>query len=415
MARCADFGIAAGVQAGLGVAEHVGGAGVGDGIAGAVGRAHRDVVGGIVGLRLEELDRGIDDVLGLGEGGVGQARRCGRCAGPTSTSLAVAGAHHAAAGNADHAHVERTDIGLVAADAGIFDGRPAVADHADIGAGAADLEIDAVGHPQIHQRAGHARGRSRQHGHDRAAAHLRDIHHAAVAAHDHQRRLNAGLAHAGLGHGGGVDHLRQDAGVDDGGAGPRGQAVEFCDLVAAGRGEAGLDHQTAHGLLGLVVVDAEGRTGDDDLGAFGLEFVDRLADGLVGQRLLDQKAVDRRQVAAGRELDRLHGALAFGQQRFHAGRHADHADAGDVAFEQRVGGLRRRVGEEDDFLGIDAGLLQHVAEDVDHAFRDAARIGMGGQHGEPADHLVGRIVDQDGLGEGAADIDADAIGAGRRG
>jgi hypothetical protein len=27
---------------------------------------------------------------------------------------------------------------------------------------------------------------------------------------------------------------------------------------------------------------------------------------------------------------------------------------------------------------------------------------------------MGRIVDQDGLGEGAADIDADAIGPGRR-
>ena len=35
--------------------------------------------------------------------------------------------------------------------------------------------------------------------------------------------------------------------------------------------------------------------------------------------------------------------------------------------------------------------------------------------GEPADHLMGRIVDQDSLGEGPADIDTDTIGAGRRG
>jgi hypothetical protein len=63
--------------------------------------------------------------------------------------LAAAGADHAAAGNTDHPNVERANIGLVAADARIFDSRPPVADHADIGAGAADLEINAVGHAQI--------------------------------------------------------------------------------------------------------------------------------------------------------------------------------------------------------------------------------------------------------------------------
>ena len=328
--------------------------------------------------------------------------------------LAAAGADHAAAGNADHAHVERTDIGLVAADARIFDGRPSVADHADIGAGAADLEIDAVGHAQIHQRAGDACGRARQHRHDRAPAHLLDVHHAAVAAHDHQRRLNAGFANTRFGHGRGVDHFRQDAGVDDGGAGARRQAIELGDLVAAGRGEAGLDHQAAHRFFGLVVVDAEGGTGDDDLCAFRLEFLDRLADRLVGQRLLHQEPVGRFQMAAGRELDRLHGALALGQQRFHAGRHADDADAGDIALEQGVGGLRGRMREKDHFLGIDARLLEHIAEHLDHALGDAARIGVGGQHGEPSDHLVGRIVDQDRLGEGTSDVDTNAIGAARR-
>ena len=67
------LGIAVSMQAGLGVAEHVGRAGVGDGIARAIGRAHRDVVVGIVGLRLEELDCGIDDILGLGKGGIGKS------------------------------------------------------------------------------------------------------------------------------------------------------------------------------------------------------------------------------------------------------------------------------------------------------------------------------------------------------
>ena len=328
--------------------------------------------------------------------------------------LAAARAHHAAAGNADDANVERTDIGLVAADARIFDGRPSVADHADIGAGAADLEVDAVGYAQIHQRACDACGRARQHRHDGAPAHLANVHHAAVAAHDHQRRLNAGLANTRLRHGRGVDHLRQDAGVDDGGAGPGRQAVELGDLVAAGRGQPGIDHEAAHRFFGVVVINAKGGTRDNDLCAFRLEFFDRLADRLVGQRLLHQKPVHRFHIAAGRKLDRLHRALALGQQRFHAGRHADDADACDVALEQCVGGLGCRMREKDHFPGVDARLREDIAEHLDHALGDATRIGVGGQHGEPSDHLVGRIVDQDGLGEGASDVDTNAIGAARR-
>ena len=72
------------------------------------------------------------------------------------------------------------------------------------------------------------------------------------------------------------------------------------------------------------------------------------------------------------------------------------------------------MGEKDDFLRLDARLLEHVAEHLHDALGDAARVGMRGQHGKAADHLMARIVDQDGLGEGAADIDTDTIGAGRR-
>ena len=241
-----------------------------------------------------------------------------------------------------------------------------------------------------------------------------NVHHAAVAAHDHQRRLNAGFANTRLGHGRGVDHFRQDAGVDDGGAGAGRQAIELGDLIAAGRGQPGIDHETAHRFFGVVVINAKGGARDNDLCSFRLEFLDRLADCLVGQRLLHQKPVCRLHIAAGRELDRLHGALALGQQRFHAGRHADDADACDVALEQCVGGLGGRMGEKDDFPGIDARLLKDVAEHLDHALCDATRIGVRGQHREPPDHLVGRIVDQDRLGEGTSDVDTNAIGAARR-
>ena len=73
------------------------------------------------------------------------------------------------------------------------------------------------------------------------------------------------------------------------------------------------------------------------------------------------------------------------------------------------------MGEEDDLLRIDAGAIEHVAEDLDHALGYSARIGVGGQHRITANHLMGRIVDKDSLGEGPADIDTDAIGAGRQG
>ena len=36
--------------------------------------------------------------------------------------------------------------------------------------------------------------------------------------------------------------------------------------------------------------------------------------------------------------------------------------------------------EKDHLVRIDAGLLQDVAEDLNHAFGDAARVGMRGQH-----------------------------------
>ncbi len=267
----------------------------------------------------------------------------------------------------------------------------------------------------MHQGARHAGRRAREHRHDRAAAHLADVHDAAIAAHDHQRRLNPGFANAGLGHDGGIDHFRQDAGVDHGRACPGRETIELGDLVTAGGSKPGLDDQPAHGLFGIVVVDAKGGTCDDDLGAFRLEFADRLPDGLVGQRLLRKEPVCGLQVAAGSKFDRLHRALALGKERLHTGRHADHADACHVALEQRVGGLGRRMREKDDFLGVYTGLLEHVAEYFHDALCNPARVGVSGQHGKPADHLMGRVVDKHSLGEGTADIDPDAIGAGRHG
>ena len=57
----------------------------------------------------------------------------------------------------------------------------------------------------------------------------------------------------------------------------------------------------------------------------------------------------------------------------------------------------------------DRRALEHAAEHLDHALRDAARIGMGRQRRVAADDLVAVVVDQHRLGEGAADVDADPV------
>ena len=95
--------------------------------------------------------------LSVGEGGIGQAGDVGTARADVNEA-AWHGAHEAAAGDADDAHVERADVGFVAADAGVGHRRAAVADDADVGGGAADLEVEPIRHAQMHERAGDAGG-----------------------------------------------------------------------------------------------------------------------------------------------------------------------------------------------------------------------------------------------------------------
>ncbi len=83
----------------------------------------------------------------------------------------------------------------------------------------------------------------------------------------------------------------------------------------------------------------------------------------------------------------------------------DDADRADVALEQGVHGLGRRVGDELDLLGAD------LRGDVGDALHDA------GRHAASASCVVGTTdsatiarveVDGHGLGERSADVDADA-------
>src|SRR5699024_9905116 len=175
----------------------------------AVGQADRHIVVGVAGFGAEELHLRVNDLVLVGVDGVVQAGDVGRTGAHVDDALLV-GADHAAAGAAQNAHVQAADVGGVAADDGVVDGRAAVLDHADVGGGAADFEVDAVGGAQIHQAAHDRGGRAGQHGQHRALLHLIDLHNAAVAAHDHQRHGDARLPHRSLGGVGGVQHLWQD-------------------------------------------------------------------------------------------------------------------------------------------------------------------------------------------------------------
>jgi hypothetical protein len=167
-----------------------------------------------------------------------------------------------------------------------------------------------------------------------------------------------------------------------------------------------------HQLFAALVVHAERTARDDDLDAFRTQLFDRVAHRSLIDHVGGEEAMSRTQMPPGRKLDLLDGALAAREQRFDAARHADHADCGDVAFEQRIGGLRRAVSEEDHIGGRNPGALEHVAEHFDDALRDAARIAVRGEHGVALHHLERLVVDQHRFGEGAADVDADAVGFG---
>ena len=234
--------------------------------------------------RLERVGRPV------GEAEVGE---CGdvRTARTDLVELSAAEVNQRTAGQAHGADVERGHVELLAADFRAADAAAAVLDHAEVGAGAADLDEDAIGDAGVEQGGGDAGGRARQHGEDRAAAHLGDVHDTAVAAHDHDRGGDARLADGTLGEVGGVEHLGQHAGVDDGGAGADAQAVEAAHVMRGGGGQAAMGGDGADELLVRRIVYAEGLCGDDDGGAGGGERIERLADRGFGHAVGRNEAV----------------------------------------------------------------------------------------------------------------------------
>ena len=113
--------------------------------------------------------------------------------------------------------------------------------------------------------------------------------------------------------------------------------------------------------------------------------------------------------APGTEVDVLQIRLRLGDPA--AGTlaaDADDADLCNVALDQGVRCLRGGVGNKDNILGVNVVFFQAVFERLHNAGGNACLVIVGGLDRGFADDLVGRVVNGDGLGVGAADVDAHA-------
>mmetsp|Transcript_18361 Transcript_18361/g.29575 ORF Transcript_18361/g.29575 Transcript_18361/m.29575 type:complete len:325 (-) Transcript_18361:105-1079(-) len=253
-ARCHRVG--EGMHVGFDHARGICSTGVGDRIAVASGGLDGDEFLAVVPLGFDEHQFRIIKHRLIGKGGIGQAGNM--CAARANIhNLGIAHPHHAATPDTQHPNVEGIDIGLVAADARIGDRRPAIANHTNVCGRAAHFEIDAVGHANMHQGTCDTRSGAGEHGQGRPAPHFLDVHDAAIAAHDHQRNIDARVAHAAFGHVRRGDHLGQDGGVHNSGLGAHRQAIELRDVVAAGGDQFELGGRGTNHVFGGCVVHAE--------------------------------------------------------------------------------------------------------------------------------------------------------------
>ena len=185
------FLIAARVVARLDEAERVRGAGVGERDRAAVGQTHDQVVGRVARARRAQLGGRAVEVGGGQEARVRQPGDV-RAARTDAVDTVAADAQHRAAGDTEHAHVERADRGRVAGDLHVRERGPPAPDRRDVGGRAADLDDHRVLDAARSQRAGHRR---RGPGVERArgcAPEAGEVGGAAVAAHDHHRAVDAG-------------------------------------------------------------------------------------------------------------------------------------------------------------------------------------------------------------------------------
>ena len=326
--------------------------------------------------------------------------------GPTPYTRFRRDAQHRPAGHTDDTDVERADGRRVARDLYVRQRGPTVADGRDVGRRAADLDDDPVVDPVRTQRAGHGRGRAGVQRAGRRPSETREIGRASVAAHDHDLALDACAGNTVADDLGRAQRDRQDRRVQRGGDRPQLEPVEAAQLGRGRDGQPGTGRRGSDGPFVGHVVRRECLRHRDRLRAACTHAFDR------GDRRGALEAAgdieelrNRVKHAAFTQLDAGLDRPLLGLPEIGRAAHADHADGRDVALEQRVDGLCRRVGDQLDVGGADAvGELRH---DVDHTCRDTVGVVVGRGHDGFGRHGTGCGVEGHGFGERSADVDAD--------
>ena len=334
-----------------------------------------------------------------------------------------------AAARADGVDFDRRRGEMVAVDQKLVGDRHLAArHHHDVATGAADLHRDQVGRlarrGTAFQRAD-AGGGAGQDQHHRTVGDLRDRHRAAIALQQQQGVGQAELAELRIEGAEIARHLGRDVGVDHGGRAALVLAHGRHDLARQRDPFPGpaFGELRAHRVLVRAVEKAVEQADGDRFDAFVGEHPGGGVDVLGGQRgqLLAvgadppahrQAQVARRQdrgkrraviplVVADAAADFQRIAKAFGRQ---------HADLGALLLQDRVGGDGRAVHEQR-AVAQQGGerQVELLRGQPQHAQNALAGIGRHRRRLVDA-HGAGRIA-QHHVGEGAADIDADAPGS----
>ena len=240
-------------------------------------------------------------------------------------------------------------------DAHVRQRRAAVADRGDVRRRAADLEHDRVGDAGVSQRTRDRRRRSRVQRAHRRRTEPGQVGRPAVAAHDHHRRSDAGRLHA-VGDERRRAHCdRQDRGVERGGDRAQLEPVEAAQVGRRAHRQAELGGDRGDGPFVAGIVGRE-RLGDADRGDAGVAEPDRARR---GPRPSGRPSVTSKNACLTRS--RLPGASSTSRSRVRfstrdrSGRRPMPItpDLGGVALDQRVDGLRGRMGDEIDVVRAD--------------------------------------------------------------
>ncbi len=196
-----------------------------------------DIILRVPGTRSDrfQTELPLQQLVGRGETDIRQPADVS-AAGPDLGDAAATQARHAAPGGADHPAVDRPDRGRSAHHPDRAQDGPPLLHHGDIRAGAATLENDRVGDPELMQGRRDTGGRPGADREGRPAAEGLDAHRTAVATQNEQRCADARRLESGLDDTRGRFDDRQHGGVDRGADRARLEPIGARELVpAAGR------------------------------------------------------------------------------------------------------------------------------------------------------------------------------------